>query len=85
METFYLILILYNSLAIMPDRYSKDQCDKARLEASSQKTKIMAYCIPAPNISFKSTAKSSDSLTELDKRFPGYYCGQNSNKCMIKE
>lgn len=76
MEMYYLMLALANSSVVIPSQYPKEQCETLRKEWINSKAKGIAYCIQAPS-------KPLDTLSQIDKRFPGYYCGQNN--CLIKE
>lgn len=45
MEMFFLIIHIGYSSVVLPDRYTKDQCNEAGLDS-----KQYYYCIKAPNL-----------------------------------
>ncbi len=46
MEMFYLVLsIMSNSSVVMPEKYTKEQCD-----AAGKTVRLMYACVPAPKV-----------------------------------
>lgn len=76
MEMYFLLLYFVNGMSIapvvMPQAYSKEQCEKLASGYSGMQGK----CIPVPDAQYTTKAAS---------QFSGYYCGQNPDKCDLSK
>lgn len=97
MEMFFLIISLSGHPVVMPEKYDKEQCDKIRLNYNGPI--LNAECIPAPSFPLVTFADpryckpnqssgftciwDDDTLTQLDKRYPGYTCGGRDSECRL--
>lgn len=89
MEMFFLLLYFSNTFApvVMPQPYSKEQCEKLSKEYISMR----GICIPAPV--YKPTSMCNMAVGNVAFPVPcdppasaaGYYCGQYPDKCIISK
>jgi len=93
MEMYFLIIWLSGHPVVMPERYLKEQCEKIGKDYLNSK------CIPAPSFPFVTFVEPKncgyignnvitcnnnlDTLTPLDKRYPGYTCGGHDSECKL--
>ena len=98
MEMFFLIISLSGHPVVMPEKYDKEQCEKLRTlygGTLSGSACIPApsfplvtfidpkHCKPQPETNTLTCEMNGDTLTQLDKRYPGYTCGSRDSECRL--